>query len=592
MRLSLVLLLGLLAAAPTRADEPLDSPMYHDPELTPPRVVNRLPPRLPGLWVEALARPEADLKAQAAQAIARAHERGLDGLAATVGPLVRELDRPDQHPTVRLAVARALVVLDAKDAAAALARAAADPELCEIVDPALARWDYLPARAVWRERINQSPARRGTLLAIRALGVVRDPEAAPRLRELVLDRGAPAPARLEAAGALAEIRTAGGEADARALAADASPRGLTDRLAAASLLRRHASDEAVKLLLVLGRDPEPAVASVALARLVELDPGNVLPLLDGVTASPDANVRGFGVEVLHRRPSAAHVRLLGDRLSDPHPAVRGRARAALLELGAQAEWKEAVIGEGARALAGRDWRGLEQATLLLAGLDHKPAAGRLAELLRHDRIEVYVTAAWGLRRLGVSDTLSAVLAYVAERYPSLFAAGPGAAGPTEAAIDNQLSQLAQFLGQARHRPADAVLRRLFAQTTPPANQSGPESRAAAAYALGLIHQGAGPPDLIRGMVGRLSAVGPLDQEDNRVRRMAAVALGRMKADAALAKLREFYRGREPALYPVNKTLYEVNDACGWAVEQLTGEKVPPPGTAEVFARDWFLYPLD
>ena len=184
-----------LIAAAARADDGLDSTMYLDPDLPGPKVVLKLPARLPGLWVEALGRPEADLKAQAAQAIARAHELGIPGMPPTAGPLARELDRPDQHPTVRLAVARALVVLDAKDAAAALARAAAaDPELRELVDPALARWDYRPARAGWLDRLSQ-PNNRGTVLALRSLGTVREAAAAPRLRVLALDRGAAAASR-------------------------------------------------------------------------------------------------------------------------------------------------------------------------------------------------------------------------------------------------------------------------------------------------------------------------------------------------------------------------------------------------------------
>src|SRR5262245_65239797 len=108
-----------------RSQDATDSVMYHDPELPRPRVVEKLPARLPGLWLEALDRPEADIKCQAAQAIALAAERGLPGMNIPTDRLVRELGRPDQHPTVRLAVTRALVVLSAKEAAADLTRAEA-----------------------------------------------------------------------------------------------------------------------------------------------------------------------------------------------------------------------------------------------------------------------------------------------------------------------------------------------------------------------------------------------------------------------------------------------------------------------------------
>src|SRR5947209_16950783 len=67
-----------------RADDALESVMYKDPDLPASRVVYKLPPQLPGLWLEALGRPEADLKSRAAQAIALAHERGFPGMDAAV----------------------------------------------------------------------------------------------------------------------------------------------------------------------------------------------------------------------------------------------------------------------------------------------------------------------------------------------------------------------------------------------------------------------------------------------------------------------------------------------------------------------------
>jgi hypothetical protein len=87
------------------------------------------------------------------------------------------------------------------------------------------------------------------------------------------------------------------------------------------------------------------------------------------------------------------------------------------------------------------------------------------------------------------------------------------------------------------------------------------------------------------LAGRVAAVRPFDLEDDRVRRMAAVTLGRMKAAGALPTLREFYREKKP-------TLDRVANACGWAVERITGEVVPPPGTVELIQRNWFLTPAD
>jgi HEAT repeat protein len=566
-------------ATPPPADDPIDSPMYRDPEIPMPRVVTTFDPRLKDLWLQALARPEADLKCQAAQTIATARERGMTGLDAAVEPLVRELGRTDAHPTVVAAAARALVALDARTAVEPLFKAAAsgDNDLRELVEPALARWDYPPARAAWLDRLAQPPPyRRGAVLAIRGLAAVKEAKAVSRLRELVLTRDVPPPVRLEAARALAVIRPAGSEADTKALTADTTPAGRTDRLAAASLLRQHSGDEAVKLLQALARDAEPTVAAVALARLVEIDPALALPALDPTLASPDANVRSFGVEVLFRRPTNDRARLLADRLSDPHRDVRSQARRAMRELAARDDLRPAVLREGERALGGGDWRGREQAAVLLAQLDHKPAARRLVTLLNDARPEVFVAAAWGLRRLAVPDTVPDAFEYVRARQKTPLA---GRVSDPTGALDIQLCQLIQFLGAARHRPADAVLRTFL----PPGTQHGVETRAAAAWAVGLFHEGEPVPELARVLAGRVNAVRPFDVEDPRVRRMSAVALGRMKAKDALPILREFYREKKPSLDVVG-------NACGWAIERITGEVVPPPGTVEVTQQGWFLAP--
>src|SRR5205814_9869732 len=117
-----------------------------------------------------------------------------------------------------------------------------------------------------------------------------------------------------------------------ALAADATPAGRANRLLAAILLRQHSGDTAVRLLQRFAGDSEPTVAAVALARLLELDASLAVPALDKSLASPDANVRALAVEVLVRRPTEPHLRKLADRLDDPHPAIRVRARKALAEL--------------------------------------------------------------------------------------------------------------------------------------------------------------------------------------------------------------------------------------------------------------------
>jgi HEAT repeat protein len=601
--LSFCLAAGALLCLPIcRADfdEAIDSPMYKDPDLPTPPVSYILPEKTRALWVKALGRPEGDIRRQAADAVTRARRLGVKGLEATIDALQAAMDRPDQNPAARLAVAQALIALDARDTASLLFRQsqAGDGDLRDVVEPTLARWDYQPARATWLERLRapqlgsgqqtmpQSP--RDLLLAVRGLAAVKEAGAADPLREITLAPDTAPAVRLKAARALGTIRADGLESDAEGLAGDSSAQGLAGRLAAAYLLQRHRGDRAVHVLLRLADDAEPAVAALAVARLIEIDPDLIVPALDRLEASPDANLRSLAVEDLSRRPTDNHIRRLADRLADAEPDVRRNARHALETLAADRQFHDLIMTEGTRVLAGAAWQGQEEATILLARLDNKAAAKRLLELLKSDRPEVCVTAAWGLRRLAVPETLPDATTYVA----AALKRARDATGPAQETLDHHLSQLNQLLGHlAASSPdhvatdkADAVLRQFIPRMEPPMRPVAcPESRAAAAWALGKIHEGAPDEALAAALTGRLNDSTSQPPEDARVRCMCAVALGRMKARDMLPSLRAGFASREPSLDPVN-------NACGWAVEQITGEAVPPPKTIERVVNERFLVP--
>jgi HEAT repeat protein len=613
-------LLALWTANPSQGDydAAIDSYMYKDPLLPVTPKAYLLPNNLAALWLKALERPEMEMRYQAAQAISVARERGFKGLEGTVESLRTALQRPDEQPLVRLALARALIALDARAAAGdLLAQAqAGNSDLRALVEPALARWDFRPARSMWLDRLRDpdTPVDR-IELAIQGLATIREIKATESLRDIVLGKhrghalaGAPDAAsywplppsvRLEAARALATLCPEGLEKDAEQLAADNSAERLLSRLAAAVLLSQHRSQEAIRLLTRLAMEHEPAVANLALTRLIEIDSRLVLPMLVQLLASRDAHLRMLAGKVLFLQPTADHIRLLADRLADADRGVRAQAREWLRELAGKKQWREPVLAEASRMLAGDQWRGLEQAAMLVAFLDHKPSAARLVELLQFRRAEVVIAAAWGLRRLAAPETFPGVLSYVQNQlraYKERRGTGPPSKEFLPQMMDHVLSQLNQLLGQQKYGPAEPVLRQCVPRWT-----AGMETRAAAIWGLGILHAGKPDRELVLALEERFNDITTRPPEDARVRRMCAISLGRMLAKAAVGPsdrddqdrqfmhahiqlLRKYWSGDQLPLDTIGK-------ASAWAVAQITGQPMPPPKPIEYVERNWFLSPF-
>ena len=99
--------------------------MYDDPRLIWPDFEYVFRPELKTLWKLSLERPESELQRMAADTVALAHAQGMGELATLSAGLAAVLKNDATEPTVRRAVAHALVALDAKAHAADLAAAAA-----------------------------------------------------------------------------------------------------------------------------------------------------------------------------------------------------------------------------------------------------------------------------------------------------------------------------------------------------------------------------------------------------------------------------------------------------------------------------------
>lgn len=586
--------LMLAGAVPALGEIRTSYLMDHDPDVHVPPAVTVFSPRLKPLWFQALDRPEADMQRKAADAMTRAHAAGMTGLEGAVPRLETVLTSATTHPAARLAAARALVELRAKSSAPSLAAIGRQfgADLRQVIEPALARWDYRPMREVWLSRLKDSQTgHRELVLAIRCLMAAGDESAIVPLLDIVRSAERSSDVRIEAARAAGSLTDHGLEAEARALTAVVKPpdngrpengnvsgqeksASKLNRLCSVQLIARHTGNDAVLLLNAFAVDLEPAIAVIALARLIKIDPQLVLPLAAAAIASADVKVREQGATAYHLLPDAARVASLAGLLNDPDPGLRGSVREWLYELSRVPELDQPVRSSATAVLAADGWRGLEQAALLLAALDHQPAAQRFVELLDFHRSEVRVAAAWGAKMLAVPETLPALLT-AAERRTEIRTGKD----PQNSDLDVQTAHLLEVFGKMKYRPAEPLLRRHI----PKNFQMGHYSRGAAIWSLGLLHEGVPDEELARQLTARINDTASSPPEAQPTRQAAALTIGRMRAVSQASALRKYI---DP-VYPADEFGVRVR----WAVMLLTGEPIPEPASPTKGELGWFLEPL-
>lgn len=566
-----------------------------DPAFPKSSTVPGFPPRLKSLWLEALARPEIDLKRKAADTIAIAKQSGMTNLEDAAPKLVAELDAAQANPIVKLAAARALIALDARQTADVLMKhALADSwDIAQLIEPALARWKHGPMNAVWLKRLGDPATRsRVQLLSIHCVGAAEVKDAAGPLKTLALNKQLSPDVRMAAARILAQLKPEQLEDDARRLAGSDPLANRVDHLVAVALLAKHQGPAAEQLLLQLAVDPEPAVDAIALRRLLELNPLLVEPINGQILVNADGNVRILAAQIFQGQKSVAAVGHLGVLLDDINPEVRTTAQVALIELAKIEGLNTAVRETAMKVLNAEAPRGLEQAALVVGGIDHKPAANRLLQLLQHAEADVSITAAWALRRLLVPETAQPIFEKVkADTEKSMIPLPLDAVYDRDAvaAMYRQQEHLLEALGLMRYRAAESLLILYF--PTPPIRICPPdirldtvwvhELRVRAIWALGKIYENDPQPDVVKSLVERFEA-----PDSDEVRASCAISLARMQAKNVVEKLRKEFSPDDE--YNVLKF------GCAWAVARLSGEPIANLVMKPVILGrgGWFLESLD
>jgi HEAT repeat protein len=559
------------ADAPTTqpATAAIDNPMLVDPLLPAvPHIVD-FDARDKTLWLAALARPDAETRRQAADAIGLAASEGMPDLADTAAPLAATLDS-DPSPIVRQSCAQALYRLNAWHYAANLMKHDNDDwQAMLIADVALAGWNYEPARAVWRARLSDPEASelavRSALRAI-STGANRTPDDNPPILAIAADPSRPAAERLDAAGALFNLSDANADLAAEKLA---TSKALIDRLVSATMTgdsHLFTSAQAEQRLLRLADDPEPTVVAIAVRRLLGIDPRSMTPLDGKLVRNEDFVVRMLAVQVLADQQLVDATGLLAKMMDDPNREIREHARDALLSLSKNTELAKAVSDGAAAIVAGSDWRGIEQSLLLLGATGDQSVDDRIVELLSDQRADLRIAAVVAVRRLRIesalpqlADRCAAIQSFLKQQQADGMAGKkPTMTDADFANLGEEGSQIAQALGLLEYKASDAMLRGLVPKMMGfPSNM-----REAGIWALGRFHAGVSDNGLAGQLLDRATDHSMMMPESPQVQVMAVEALGMMHATSALAPLQKILDTTgAPDPFAV---------ASRWAIAQITG----------------------
>ncbi|MBD3672493.1 MAG: HEAT repeat domain-containing protein [Planctomycetaceae bacterium] len=554
--------------------------MLSDPEFdSPESLQDVLPDDIVELWRSSLQRPEISYRLSAAIDIRSASQAGFEEVKAAIPELRQLLSAEETTSDVRTVVAQTLIELDAREVAEELFRVslASDSQYRQLVEPALARWDFPTIRKVWRERLQQKLTyRRDLILACEGCGRVRDEQALPDLLPLVQSQERPRDVRFAAAKAAGLIASSDLEAEVEQLLGLESP-PLINRLCAVALLQRHDSALSQEQLKNLFGDPAGPVATAAIGRLYEMDPGLILDLLPRAWEHPDVKVRKVAADCLIDLITPERIETLSRHLNDASPSLRIHIREALLEFAKKSNLEPAVRKNATDVLNADDWRGQEQASLILGQLDQETVMPRLVELLESTRPEVQIASAWALRKIAVKESLPALLKHAQNQTDN-------PQGSDLTAVDRQVAHLFEAMTIMEYRPVIPLMR---TQVPKPPDVEGNHrrlSRGVAVWGLGYFLADWNDDQFAAQLMGRILDVGGMmPDEIELVRRMSAISLGRMKAESQLAAMKKF----------VGSTVHHdpVSESIRWAIQEISGEELPYFEIPTRVLRHWRIQPV-
>ncbi|MEC9092468.1 MAG: hypothetical protein VX438_07175 [Planctomycetota bacterium] len=578
-----LLILSVCLINSLAGQDPFDLPrvMDQDPEFVElkPKVV--FVDQLVHLWIQALRSKDVTLQRRAAESLVIAKQRGINGLEQSHDVLIELISTSNRSRQSRIAIAKAIVAFDLKQAEKSfiqLAKTTNDFELMSVIQPALAGWKTEAARELWMQNISpECQEIRSRILAIQGLAQLGETSILDELKTMVTQANADYRLRYHSAIAIGKLVNQGLESYADKLAIS---KQVAERILSANVLAKHQSSRAIQILKKLAADSEPAVAFLGWSVLLNSETPRVLdPLGDLGQEHRGPKVRQKLIELLAIWQDQPAIEKLGELLADLHPQVRVSARQTLLKFAQQDSLKTWVIKAAENALEG-NWQSIQQGLLILSRLDHKPAAMKLIKLLDHDRSEVHLTAGWSLEKLSVQQTLEPITRRLETQVTQIKSGDYTSMSKSRFEC---MSHLIQLLGKNRHRAMqEIIIRKLIPKDM---NLLEYSIRPAALWSLGQIYKGKTLPDDLRELLGqRLLDDDAMNPEDTYVKSMCAYTFAVTNSRTTIEDIEKYADSNS-----VNSRL---GFYCHWALNQLDGREIPLVKAFERQDTNWFLNPIE
>ncbi len=569
---------GPLEIAPVARYSDLPMRMFLEPHI----LIDRSPIVLDSRYVplfDKTLRETADVELleTAALSLARVSREKLRDIAISTDILRQHLES-NADLRVRFACARALINCDLAQSASAILKLDehADDSQRLWLEPALARWKVAEATAMWKQRLTDRQATAvGVALACEGLAALGDASVSESLLSLLKNSPHSYEKRMAAAKALCVIDPAMANVEA---APFVKGNVLSRRLGVELL--SSARPDAQTTLATLCADPSDGVASAAWLSLLRLNPDLLVAALPTGRNHRDAEIRMAAARIMARFPTSERAGWLHEMMSDRHLQVRNVAREmSILVAEEQSSLREEIIALAGDTLSGKpdNWQGIEQCLLLLGQLRVPQFSGRCIPLLEHSRSEVLVTSAWLLHLFPDAAVQDAVKERLRHNEAGL-------AGPVQisnpADVGQQSAYLIQYVALLRLTDMQPFLQPNFSKATP----GGVYKRAAAMWAIGLLHENDPAPGLVKSLLERIADRTSPMPELEPVRRQCTVALGFMRAKTGVPGLIE--------AFSVDSFPSGIPNSARWSLGMI-GEPMPDPlAPAPQPVGGWKLNPVD